>query len=33
MGIKKPAKPKARNRRIRDDEIDLILEGLGYQQG
>ena len=33
MGIKKPAKPKARNRRIRDEEIQLILEGLNYREG
>lgn len=33
VNVKKPTKPKARNRRIRDGEIDLILEGLGYQQG
>ncbi|AOA58294.1 tyrosine-type recombinase/integrase [Acinetobacter larvae] len=29
--IKKPTKPKARNRRIRDDEIKKILEALNYQ--
>lgn len=33
MGIKKPAKPKARNRRIRDDEIELILGSLNYSKG
>ena len=32
MGIKKLAKPKARNRRIRDDEIQLILESLDYKE-
>ena len=33
MGIKKPAKPKARNRRIRDDEIENLLGALEYKQG
>ena len=33
MGIKKPAKPKARSRHIRDDEIELILGSLNYSKG
>lgn len=33
MGIKKPVKPKARNRRIRDDEIQQLLEALNYREG
>lgn len=33
MGIKKPVKPKARNRRIRDDEIDQLISALNYQHG
>ncbi len=32
-GSKKLAKPKARNRPIRDEEIQLILEGLNYREG
>ena len=31
--VKKPIKPKARNRRIRDNEIQLILESLNYTEG
>lgn len=31
--VKKPVKPKARNRRIRDDEITLLLESLSYKEG
>lgn len=30
-GIKRPTKPKPRHRLISKDEIDLILDGLGYQ--
>lgn len=31
--VKKPVKPKARHRRIRDNEIQLILESLNYSEG
>ncbi|WP_163123628.1 tyrosine-type recombinase/integrase [Acinetobacter portensis] len=31
--VKKPVKPKARHRRIRDNEIQLILESLNYREG
>ncbi|MBF7685905.1 site-specific integrase [Acinetobacter sp. B10A] len=33
MGISKPKKPKARNRRITDTEINLILSAFGYSEG
>lgn len=31
--VKKPVKPKARHRRIRDNEIQVILESLNYSEG
>lgn len=33
MGIKKPVKPKARNRRIRDNEIEKLITALDYKVG
>lgn len=33
MGIKKPVKLKALNRRIRDDEIDRLIAALSYHHG
>lgn len=33
FGVKKPKKPKARNRRITDDEIEQILKALDYERG
>lgn len=32
-GVTKPQKPEPRNRLISEDEIELILKGLQYQQG
>lgn len=31
--VSKPKQPKARDRRITDDEINLLLDGLNYTQG
>ncbi|QOW46490.1 MULTISPECIES: site-specific integrase [Acinetobacter] len=31
--VKKPVKPKARHRRIRDDEIKIIIKSLDYVEG
>lgn len=31
--VKKPVKPKPRNRRIRDDEVKTLLESLDYVEG
>lgn len=31
--VKKPVKPRARNRRIRDDEIQILLDALNYKEG
>lgn len=33
FGVKKPKKPKSRNRRITDEEINLIIEALDYERG
>lgn len=33
VNVKKPVKPKARNRRIRDDEIKTLLNALDYKHG
>lgn len=33
VNVKKPIKPKARNRRIRDNEIELLIEALNYSHG
>lgn len=33
VNVKKPIKPKARNRRIRDNEIEILIEALSYSHG
>lgn len=33
MSISKPRKPKARNRRISDDEVNILLKSFGYTEG